>query len=69
MLSAMALANAQTDSIEDSNVFANWNRDVVYLLPSKEICETEEDLWFKVYLMDWQTLALSDKSQTLYLQM
>ena len=69
MLSAMTLANAQTDSIEDSNVFANWNRDEVYLLPSKEICETGEDLWFKAYLMDWQTLALSDKSQTLYLQM
>lgn len=69
MLLAMTLANAQTDSIEDSNVFANWNRDVVYLLPSKEICETGEDLWFKAYLMDWQTLALSDKSQTLYLQM
>ncbi|MBP5408702.1 MAG: hypothetical protein J6Y46_00925, partial [Prevotella sp.] len=69
MLSAMTLANAQTDSIKDSNVFANWNRDIVYLLPSKEICETGEDLWFKAYLMDWQTLALSDKSQTLYLQM
>lgn len=69
MLSAATSEMAQTDSIKDSNVFANWNRDVVYLLPSKEICETEEDLWFKVYLMDWQTLALSDKSQTLYLQM
>ena len=25
-------------------------------------------MWFKAYLMDWQNLALSDKSQTLYLQ-
>ena len=69
MLSAATFGMAQTDSIKDSNVFANWNRDMVYLLPSKEICETGEDLWFKAYLMDLQTLALSDKSQTLYLQM
>ena len=69
MMSIVISGVAQIDSIKDSNVFANWNRDVVYLLPSKEICETGEDLWFKAYLMNWQTLALSDKSQTLYLQM
>ena len=43
-------------------------QDFVYILPSKEIAETSEDLWFKAYLMDHQTFALSDKSQTLYLQ-
>ena len=43
-------------------------QDFVYILPSKEIAETREDLWFKAYLMDRQTFALSDKSQTLYLQ-
>ena len=43
-------------------------QDFVYILPSKEIAETSEDLWFKAYLMDRQTFALSDKSQTLYLQ-
>ncbi|MBO7432708.1 MAG: hypothetical protein J6U13_03030 [Salinivirgaceae bacterium] len=43
-------------------------QDFVYILPSKEIAETGEDLWFKAYLMDRQTFALSDKSQTLYLQ-
>ncbi len=68
MLSAATSEMAQTDSLKDCNVFANGNRDIVYLLPSKEICETGEDLWFKAYLMDKQTLALSDKSQTLYLQ-
>ena len=64
MLSAATSEMAQTDSLKDCNVFANGNRDIVYLLPSKEICETGEDLWFKAYLMDKQTLALSDKSQT-----
>ena len=68
MLSAATSEMAQTDSLKDCNVFANGNRDIVYLLPSKEICETGEDMWFKAYLMDWQNLALSDKSQTLYLQ-
>ena len=69
MLSTATSIVAQTDSIMDCYAFANRNRDIVYLLPSKEICETGEDLWFKAYLMDKQTLALSDKSQTLYLQM
>ena len=43
-------------------------QDFVYILPSKEIAETGEDLWFKAYLMNRQTFALSDRSQTLYLQ-
>ena len=47
---------------------AAQTQDFVYILPSKEIAETGEDLWFKAYLMDRQTFALSDRSQTLYLQ-
>ena len=43
--------------------------DFVYLLPSKEISETGEDLWFKAYLINSQTLAPSDRSHTLYLQL
>ncbi|MBO4656862.1 MAG: hypothetical protein J5639_03725 [Bacteroidales bacterium] len=43
-------------------------QDFVYLFPSKEIAETGEDLFFKTYLMDKQTMALSGNSQTLYLE-
>ena len=43
-------------------------QDFIYLLPSKEIVETGEDLFFKAYLMDRQTLALSERSRTLYLE-
>ena len=43
--------------------------DFVYLLPSKEIAETGEDLWFKAYLINSQTLAPSNRSHTLYLQL
>lgn len=43
--------------------------DFVYLMPSKEIAETGEDLWFKAYLINSQTLAPSDRSHTLYLQL
>lgn len=43
--------------------------DFMYLLPSKGIYETGEDMWFKAYLFNRQTFALSDNSQTLYLQM
>ena len=46
---------------------AQEDNDVLYMQPSKEVYETGEDLWFKAYLMDRQTLALSDRSQTLYL--
>lgn len=45
-----------------------WGQDMVYIFPSKEISETGEDLWFKAYLMDRQTMALSTKSRTLYLE-
>lgn len=42
--------------------------DFVYLQPSKEIAETGEDLFFKAYLMDRRTMALSSRSRTLYLE-
>ena len=43
-------------------------QDFVYLMPSKEIAETGEDFFFKAYQLDRQTLALSDRSRTLYRQ-
>ncbi|MBO7568646.1 MAG: hypothetical protein J6T60_16280 [Bacteroidales bacterium] len=44
-------------------------QDFIYLMPSKEIVETGENFFFKAYLIDRQTFALSDRSQTLYLQL
>ena len=44
-------------------------QDFVYFMPSKEIAETGEDFFFKAYQLDRQTLALSDRSRTLYLQL
>lgn len=41
----------------------------IYLQTSKGVYETGEDLWFKGYQLDAQTMGLSDKSKTLYLQM
>ena len=41
----------------------------IYLQTSKGIYETGEDIWFKGYQLDAQTMGLSDKSKTLYLQM
>ena len=43
-------------------------QDFIYIMPSKEIAETGEDLFFKAYQLDKQTFALSDNSRTLYLQ-
>jgi uncharacterized protein YfaS (alpha-2-macroglobulin family) len=46
---------------------AQEDNDLLYIFPSKEVYEAGEDLWFKAYLMDRQTLVLSDRNQTLYL--
>ena len=43
-------------------------QDFIYMMPSKEIVETGEDFFFKAYLIDKQSFALSDRSHTLYLQ-
>lgn len=43
--------------------------ELVYFQTSKGIYETGEDLWFKAYQLDAQSLGLSDKSKTFYLQM
>jgi hypothetical protein len=47
----------------------NRPAEMIYLQTSKGIYETGEDMWFKAYLLDAQTLDLSSRSQTLYLQM
>jgi hypothetical protein len=58
--------NTITPIVAQTNTEAH---DFVYLLPSKEIAETGEDLWFKAYLINSQTFAPSDRSHTLYLQL
>ncbi|TAL65332.1 MAG: hypothetical protein EPN88_09720, partial [Bacteroidetes bacterium] len=43
--------------------------ELAYIQTSKDIYETGEDLWFKVYLLDAQYLIPSKLSRTLYLQL
>lgn len=43
--------------------------DVIYLQTSKGIYETEEDVWFKGYVLDTQLLLPSIKSKTLFVQL
>ncbi len=43
--------------------------ELAYIQTSKDIFETGEDLWFKVYLLDSHTLCPSELSKTLYLQL
>ena len=50
-------------------VTKNSNSEIIYLQTSKDIFETEEDLWFKAYVLDAQYLIPSVKSKTLYLQL
>ena len=43
--------------------------DLVYLQTSKTIYETEEDLWFKGYVLDAQYFYPSGRSKTLFMQL
>ena len=43
--------------------------ETVYFQTDKGIYETGEDLWFKIYVMDAQSLALSERSKTLFVEM
>jgi hypothetical protein len=43
--------------------------EIAYIQTSKDIFETGEDLWFKVYLLNAQSLLPSLLSETLYLQL
>ena len=45
------------------------SRELVYLQTDKGIYETGEDVWFKTYVMDAQSLALSKRSKTLFVEM
>lgn len=50
----------------------NWSKypnELTYIQTSKGIYETGEDLWFKAYQLDVQTMGLSNRSKTFYLQM
>ncbi|WP_294628342.1 hypothetical protein [uncultured Bacteroides sp.] len=45
------------------------NREMIYLQTDKGIYETGEDLWFKAYVLNDRTLALSGESRTLFVEM
>jgi hypothetical protein len=51
------------------SVAINMLPELAYIQTSKDIYETGEDLWFKVYLLDTQSLIPSLHSKTLYLQL
>jgi hypothetical protein len=55
------------DRIE--SVAGNSPPEIAYIQTSKDIYETGEDLWFKIYLLDAQSLVPSLRSKTLYLQL
>ena len=44
-------------------------RELLYLQTDMGIYETGEDLWFKTYTLDAQSLALSDCSKPLFVEM
>lgn len=67
---AQSYSPQQIDLAERLNSLAkNAPPELAYIQTSKDIYETGEDLWFKVYLLDSQYLIPSLLSKTLYLQL
>jgi hypothetical protein len=67
---------SQTDTIQETrlaerlhSLSRNAPKELVYIQTSKDIYETGEDLLFKVYLLDAQSMIPSMLSRTLYLQL
>ena len=56
-------------ALRSEAVSVNAPKEIAYIQTSKDIYETGEDLWFKVYLLNSQTLVPSLLSKTLYLQL
>lgn len=48
---------------------ADCHTEMLYLQTDKGIYETGEDLWFKAYVLNDNTLALSNESRTLFVEM
>ncbi|MBC7846436.1 MAG: hypothetical protein H7Y10_08085 [Flavobacterium sp.] len=76
LLLPVFFASAQTSSVvtdplvEQLQSFPQNNiSDLVYLQTSKTIYETEEDLWFKGYVLDAQYFYPSARSKTLFVQL
>jgi len=67
---AQSYSPQQIELAERLNSLAkNAPPELAYIQTSKDIYETGEDLWFKVYLLDSQYLVPSLLSRTLYLQL
>ncbi len=69
-LQAQTYSSKQIELAERLDSLAtNAPPESAYIQTSKDIYETGEDLWFKVYLLNSQTLIPSLLSNTLYLQL
>ncbi len=67
---AQSLNNRENElAIKLDSLAKNSPHEIAYIQTSKDIYETGEDLWFKVYLLDAQYLIPSGLSKTLYLQL
>lgn len=67
---AQSYSSNQIELVERLHFLAkNAPPELAYIQTNKDIYETGEDLWFKVYLLDAQYLIPSGLSRTLYLQL
>jgi hypothetical protein len=70
IVNAQSYSSQQIELAERLQTLAkNAAPEIAYIQTSKDIYETGEDLWFKVYLLDAQLLVPSLRSKTLYFQL
>lgn len=71
LVSFAQTTSSATDSLATQiHQFSNLQRaDLVYLQTNKGIYETEEDVWFKGYVLDAKYFTPSKKSKTLFVQL
>lgn len=74
IISAVCYSQTKTstaDVIADNiqTLTKNHNLDNVYIQTSKNIYETQEDLWFKAYVLDSQSFIPSLRSKILFVQL
>ncbi len=69
-LFGQTLDSTSTTIVDNFNAFSNSRAfDNIYIQTNKDIYETEEDLWFKAYILDAHYFLPSLRSNVLFVQL
>ncbi len=67
---AQPATNYYSNFLNELDTLSNRaNHEIAYIQTDKDIYETGEDIWFKIYLLDAKDLILSTSSKTIYVEL